>query len=198
VNLNDYSKSRTAYFVIGLLSSTMGGVEILKELGWISVMTTMGTPTGLCIPSDPSKFLSLPSSTENPPLNTSTQNTTDPNISRPSFDPVDLQIIDAITNMISVVHAKEATRSLGKLKQRYPGRFKQKDIWLAMFHCLERWNYPLSVRRFLFEFFGPRGMIKAVGRVEENDGESEDAEDSNGNEEEVARKTVENVGRFDV
>jgi hypothetical protein len=100
--------------------------------------------------------------------------------------------------MISVVHAKEATRNLIKLKQRHPARFKRKTVWLEMLNCVERWNYPLAVRRFLFTFFGQRGMIRAIGRVEGTAGESEEAEDSDDDaeESEVERKPVENAGRF--
>jgi len=79
--------------------------------------------------------------------------------------------------MLSVVHAKEATRTLITLKQRYPAHFKRKFVWLGMLRCLEKWNYPLSVRRFLFDFFGERGMVRAIGRVETG-GESERADDS--------------------
>jgi rapamycin-insensitive companion of mTOR len=192
--------SRTAYFVVGLISGTMEGVQILERLGWDSVMTTMGTPTGLCIPRDPAKFLSLPPIPPTAAPEPSSRNPTDLLIPFPSLDAIDTQIINTITNMISVVHAKEATRNLIRLKQRHPARFKRKFVWLGMLRCLERWNYPLAVRRFLFEFFGPRGMIKAVGRVEANGEESDDAEESgeDDDESEVERKPVETVGRFDV
>lgn len=168
---------RTAYFVLGLISGTMEGVRILDELGWDSVMTTMGTPTGLCVPRDPSKFLSLPPIPPTPAPEPTSRNPTDIVIPFPPLDALDSQILETITNMISVVHAKEATRTLVKLKQRHPTRFKRKFVWLGMLRCLERWNYPLAVRRFLFEFFGQKGMIRAIGRVEGNGGDSE-AEDS--------------------
>jgi len=71
-------------------------------------------------------------------------------------------------------------------------------VWLGMLQCLEKWTYPLAVRRFLFEFFGQKGMIRAIGRVEGNGGESEEAEDSSDDEDEseVERKAPEIAGRF--
>jgi rapamycin-insensitive companion of mTOR len=185
--------------VLGLISGTIEGIRILKDLGWDSVTTTMGNPTGLCVPRDPSKFLSLPPIPNTPIPEPSSRNPTDTVIQIPQLDDIDTQIIETITNMISVVHAKEATRTLLKLKQRHPAHFKRKYVWLSMLICLERWNYPLAVRRFLFDFFGQRGMIRAVGRVEGVGGESEEAEDSEADQEdEVERKPVQSAGRFDV
>lgn len=180
--------------MLGLISGTIEGVRILDELGWDSVMTTMETPTGLCVPRDPSRFLSLPPIPPTPAPEPSSRNPTDILIPFPPLDAIDSRILETITNMISVVHAKEATRTLLKLKQRHPTRFKRKFVWLGMLCCLERWNYPLAVRRFLFEFFGQKGMIRAIGRVEGNGGES-DAEDSEEDpESEAEKKPVETVG----
>jgi hypothetical protein len=157
----------------------------------------MGAPTGLCIPRDPSKFLRLPPTPNTPPPVSTCRNLSDLNIPFPPLDAVDKEIIETVTNMTSVVLAKGATRNLLKLKNQHPGRFKRKFVWLGMLRCFEQWNYPLAVRRFLFEFFGPRGMIKAIGRVEGLGIESEEAEDSE-SEAEVERKPVENAGKFNV
>ena len=196
--MRDLGNGRTAYFVLGLISSTVEGVRILESLGWDSVLNTMGMPTGLCIPQDPSKFLSLPPSPALPIPDIVSEPSVD-NSNTNQLDAIDTEIIQTVTNMISVVHAKEATRNLIKLKQRHPIHFKRKAVWLEMLNCVERWNYPLPVRRFLFTFFGQRGMIRAIGRVEGTAGESEEAEDSDEDaeeESEVERKPAENAGRF--
>ena len=186
--------------MLGLISGTSHGARTLDGLGWEAVLTPMGTPTGLCVPRDPAKFLSLPSMPTTTVATASSRNPTDLAIPFPPLDALDTQIIENVTNIISVVHQKEATRTLIRLKQRHPARFKRKFVWLGMLRCMEQWNYPLAVRRFLFEFFGPRGMIRAIGRVEANAGESEEAEDSDdeAEESEAERKPVENAGRFEI
>jgi rapamycin-insensitive companion of mTOR len=186
--------------VLGLISSTQEGVKILDNLGWDSVLTPMGTPTGLCVPKDPAIFLSLPPVPSSPVPETSSRNPTDLVIPFPPLDAIDNQIVENVTNITSVVHQKECTRNLLRLKQRHPARFKRKFVWLGMLRCMEQWNYPLPIRRYLFEFFGPRGMIRAVGRVEPNAEESEEAEDSDEDldEADAERKPVENAGRFDI
>lgn len=49
----------TAFFVIGLISRSVHGLEILSELGWDANTNSLGVSTGFCIPNNLSKFLSL-------------------------------------------------------------------------------------------------------------------------------------------
>lgn len=49
----------TAFFVIGLISRSIHGLEILSELGWEATTNSMGVSTGLCVPTNLLKFLSL-------------------------------------------------------------------------------------------------------------------------------------------
>lgn len=50
---------RTCFFVLGLISSTLVGAEILEECGWIATRTPIGQTTGLCLPDDLSRFVHL-------------------------------------------------------------------------------------------------------------------------------------------
>lgn len=49
----------TAFFVIGLISRSVHGLEILSELGWDANTSSVGVSTGFCVPSNLTKFLSL-------------------------------------------------------------------------------------------------------------------------------------------
>ncbi|CAN8096852.1 unnamed protein product [Discula destructiva] len=49
----------TAFFVIGLISRSIHGLEILSELGWEATTNSLGASTGLCVPNNLQKFLSL-------------------------------------------------------------------------------------------------------------------------------------------
>ncbi|KAL7420859.1 hypothetical protein Q5752_004812 [Cryptotrichosporon argae] len=49
----------TCFFVLGLISSTRMGAEILEEYGWVSTRTPMGMTTGLCLPNDLSRFVQI-------------------------------------------------------------------------------------------------------------------------------------------
>lgn len=49
----------TAFFVIGLISRSVHGLEILSEHGWDANTNSLGISTGSCVPNNLSKFLSL-------------------------------------------------------------------------------------------------------------------------------------------
>ena len=50
---------RTCFFVLGLISSTSQGAEILDDYRWEATLSPLGLPTGLCIPVDLDKFISV-------------------------------------------------------------------------------------------------------------------------------------------
>lgn len=45
--------------MLGLVSSTPQGAEILEDYGWEATLSPLGLPTGLCIPACIEKFLSV-------------------------------------------------------------------------------------------------------------------------------------------
>lgn len=45
--------------MLGLISSTPQGAEILSDYGWEATLSPLGLPTGLCVPLDLDKFLSV-------------------------------------------------------------------------------------------------------------------------------------------
>ncbi|EFX02311.1 hr1-like Rho-binding repeat protein [Grosmannia clavigera kw1407] len=49
----------TAFFVLGLISRSLHGMEILSEFGWDSNTSVLGTSLGFCIPLDLSQLFSL-------------------------------------------------------------------------------------------------------------------------------------------
>ena len=50
---------RTCFFVLGLISSTFQGAEILDDYHWEATTTPLAMPTGICIPTDVEKFISV-------------------------------------------------------------------------------------------------------------------------------------------
>ena len=49
----------TACFVLGLISRSVHGLEMLRESGWESAMNSRGESAGFCIPKDMKRFLSV-------------------------------------------------------------------------------------------------------------------------------------------
>jgi hypothetical protein len=50
---------RTCFFILGLISSTCQGAEILDDYHWEATATPLAIPTGICIPTDVEKFISV-------------------------------------------------------------------------------------------------------------------------------------------
>ncbi len=50
---------RTCFFVLGLISSTPQGAEILDDYQWEATLSPLGLPTGLCVPLNVEKFISV-------------------------------------------------------------------------------------------------------------------------------------------
>lgn len=45
--------------MIGLIASTEQGAEILSDYGWLAATTALGEPTGMCVPENISKFMTV-------------------------------------------------------------------------------------------------------------------------------------------
>ncbi|KAK9241305.1 Rapamycin-insensitive companion of mTOR, N-term-domain-containing protein [Lipomyces kononenkoae] len=52
-----WSLKGTAFFALGLIASTVEGLEIADEYGWETAVSVMGEPLGLCLPTDIGKLL---------------------------------------------------------------------------------------------------------------------------------------------
>ena len=50
---------RICFFVLGLISTTVMGAEILEEMGWVTSRTALGTSSGICLPADITRFSSV-------------------------------------------------------------------------------------------------------------------------------------------
>lgn len=50
---------RTCFFVLGLISSTPQGAEILDDYHWEATLSPLGLPSGLCVPTNIDNFVSV-------------------------------------------------------------------------------------------------------------------------------------------
>lgn len=49
----------TCFFILGLISSTPLGAEVLVDYGWEATLSPLGLPTGVVIPAALDKFLAV-------------------------------------------------------------------------------------------------------------------------------------------
>ncbi|KAF7365155.1 hypothetical protein MVEN_00387000 [Mycena venus] len=138
----------TCFFVLGLISSTSQGAEILDDYRWEATLSPLGLPTGLCIPVDLDLFISIPPWT---------QQCADKTESRliPPTSQTELDVITAIHNLANTVIANAASRSLARMKSRpeFKAIFASPAMFFRALHTVSTQRYRLPVRRYIMDLF---------------------------------------------
>ncbi|KAK1923142.1 Rapamycin-insensitive companion of mTOR, middle domain-containing protein [Papiliotrema laurentii] len=135
----------TCFFVIGLLSSTRMGAEILEEYGWIAARSPMGKTTGLCLPSDIGRLTKIepwarPDFSESyPPL--------------PPLKGTEGEIMTAIANLSNYVLAAGAMNNLKRIRNRQPRYFSSLPLFHRAARMISTNHYQAPVRRFVLDLF---------------------------------------------
>lgn len=114
---------RTCFFVLGLISSTSQGAEILDDYEWEATVTPLGLPIGLCIPMDVEKFITVNISfsqyhshllvVQIPPWTQCIPESRESRLIPPTSE-VELEVITALQNLSNSVIANAASRTLTK------------------------------------------------------------------------------------
>ncbi|KAG1822809.1 Rapamycin-insensitive companion of mTOR, N-term-domain-containing protein [Suillus subaureus] len=139
----------SCFFVLGLISSTTQGAEILDDYRWEATLSPLGVPTGLCIPLDLNKFISLPAWDP-----VGIKGDGDSRLIPPTSH-TDLEVISAIENLSNTVIANAASRSLARMKSRpeYRSAFSSPSVFFRALHTVSTQRYRLPVRRYIFDLF---------------------------------------------
>lgn len=169
----------TAFFVLGLISRSMHGLEILSEFGWDSNTTTMGVSLGLCIPQDLSKFFSYQPWEHQKvgdvimtPLQREavTSASTDP-------DFASNRILELIADLGNTVLQKRGMTELLHVKSKKElDNFRRPDLFKKVMILLEAHHFRIHVRRFVIDLFD-RSIIRQIVLEEESDEELEESEE---------------------
>ncbi|CCA73896.1 related to protein ste16 [Serendipita indica DSM 11827] len=138
----------TCFFVIGLIASTEQGAEILSDYGWLATTSSLGQPTGICIPTDIEKFILIPSWEVPHPKD-------DDRRLPPLKHQHERDILDAIENLCNTVVANAASRTLAKLKSRPDTRhlFSSTQLLQRALHIISTRRYRFPVRKYVLELF---------------------------------------------
>lgn len=137
----------TALFVLGLVSTTIQGQEILDSFGWQSTMGMFGETIGICLPAKLGEFLSMDSWEYDEPEV--------PELVHDTTDPVDEQILTAISNLSNHILANEASKTLASLKSMEEEHFTNVKLHSQAMLILESYRYRQPVRRFILDLFDP-------------------------------------------
>ena len=162
----------TAFFVLGLISRSLHGMEILAEHGWIAATDHLGRSLGYCLPPNLETLLSMDraNSTASGGLNpllppaTYTRSSID-------ADPVHARIIAIVTDLGNTVLTKKAAADLHNVKMRFPEQFSSMVVFRKVMRVLENYNFRLQVRRFVIDLFD-KGIMRRIVLEEDSGSES--------------------------
>ncbi|CAM1510003.1 Fc.00g003380.m01.CDS01 [Cosmosporella sp. VM-42] len=184
----------TAFFVLGLISRSTHGLEILSEHGWDANTTPMGNSLGFCIPTKLSKLFSLEPwkqknvTTINLPYTQRTALEPPPRReARPPLEPSEMlpllndedvtnRILELIVDLGNMVLYKKALTELQKLKQRKPAAFRSTDFFKEVMGAMEWNHYRLGVRRMVIDLFDKNVMRQIVFDEDSDESDSSDEE----------------------
>lgn len=161
----------TAFFVLGLISRSLHGLEILAEYGWTAATDDSGKSSGYCLPTRLESLLlmgragdgwtadarSLPAERQSIKLQTDS-------------DPVHSRVLAVVTDLSNTVLTKKAAGELHGMKAKSPELFVSVALYKKVMGVLEGYNFRLQVRRFVIDLFD-KGIVKKI--VQEEDSGSE-------------------------
>lgn len=169
----------SAFFVIGLISRSVHGLEILSEHGWDSNTTMMGESLGLCIPTRLTKFLNL-TPWQHHKVTDFTSSPEDLAMiasAKKDDDPINQQIIDHVISLGNSVLIPRGLRDLTQLKMAKAPGFRSTMLFKKIMILLSCHHVKITARRVTVDLFEKSVMRKIVLDEESSDEESEDSDD---------------------
>jgi hypothetical protein len=169
----------TAFFVLGLISRSIHGLEILSEHGWDSNTTSMGASLGLCIPQDLSKFFSYKPWKHEivSDIRATEERKAAISLARTDDDPVNQRILELIMDLGNTVLKNKAMSELMHIKAKNAPGFKQAKLFKKILLLLECHQFRLGMRRFAIDLFDKSVMRRIVLDEESSDEEDDDESD---------------------
>ena len=145
----------TAFFVLGLISRSLYGLELVAEHGWSVATDHLGRSLGYCLPPTLEMLLSMdpPASSTAPTLDRLKTSTDD--------DPLIARILSAVTNLCNTVLTKKAASELLGIKAKCPASFTSIPLFRKVMRILENYNFRLQVRRFVIDLFD-KGIMRQI------------------------------------
>ncbi|KAK5458453.1 hypothetical protein LTS15_004535 [Exophiala xenobiotica] len=151
----------TACFVLGLISRTLHGFEMLAESGWDTTVDHRGRSLGLCLPRN-LEVLCLKSVGSNAVPNVSTpEEDAEYKAAVTESDPIRAKILKHIVEMGNSVMYKKAAGDLHALKAKQPTYFAETEMFRRTLVILQSHHYRLQARHFILNLFN-KGLMRRI------------------------------------
>ncbi|PVI06220.1 hypothetical protein DM02DRAFT_38739 [Periconia macrospinosa] len=174
----------TAFYVLGLISRSLHGQEILLEFGWDGVLNEAGVALGFCLPLDFKKlFLLAPWKAK--PVNVNLRGKPEVKIAVTDSDPMNARILKLVTDLGNTVLAKKAANDLQMIKTKKAPGFSKPALFHKVMQILEAHHFRLPACRFVLDLFD-KSVLRAI--VLEEEGHDEESTESESEDEQASTK----------
>ena len=152
----------TAFFVLGLISRSLHGMEILTEYGWTAATDHLGRSLGYCLPPYLQDLFSMESQHVPGPLERIPPSSRRKQTTVLDDDPMQARILSLAGDLGNTVLTKRAASDLFGIKTKAPELFTSAALFRGVMLVLEKHNFRLPVRRFLIDLFDKTIMRRVV------------------------------------
>lgn len=177
----------TAFFVLGLISRSVHGLEILSEHGWDSSTTPLGNSLGFCLPTDLSRFFSVKPWRHEPPASILLPNSQKTIVESPPAvmkdpDETNQRILEIMVELGDMVQYKKAKLELLQLRHKKVPSFRQPKLFRQILSLLENHHYRLGDRHMIIELFD-KSVLRYIVYGDEDDDDRDELESSSSGDE---------------
>ncbi|MCJ1320497.1 hypothetical protein MMC15_005837 [Xylographa vitiligo] len=165
----------TAFFVLGLISRSLHGMEILVEHGWDAATDQNGQSLGYCLPPSLDILFSIQPAVVAPTSAAQITLQTMPP-ARDEDDPTEARVVNLVIDLGNTVLTKRAIGELHSIRNQTPALFKSVAVFRRVMYIFECHRFRLPVMRFVIDMFDKKVMRQIV--LEEESEESEDETES--------------------
>ncbi|OAP60237.1 hypothetical protein AYL99_05239 [Fonsecaea erecta] len=151
----------TACFVLGLISRTLHGFELLAENGWDTTVDPRGRSLGLCLPRNLEVLCLKSVGSATVPQSPFPENDAKYKAATTDENPVRAKILKSIVEMGNSVMYKKAAADLHALKTRQPSHFGDTEMFRKTLVILESHHYRLQARHYILNLFN-KGLMRKI------------------------------------
>ncbi|KAH0542832.1 hypothetical protein FGG08_002786 [Glutinoglossum americanum] len=162
----------TAFFVLGLISRSIHGMEILGEYGWDGATTVMGESIGFCVPLELKRLFSIKPWIRVTDKEEERRTALAMKFATTDEEPTNTKILEMVRDLGNTVLLKKNSGDLARLKAKKLANFKDPRLFRKVMTMLECHHYRLPARRFLIDLFD-KSVMRQIVLCEESDSETE-------------------------
>ncbi|KAH3675544.1 hypothetical protein WICMUC_002633 [Wickerhamomyces mucosus] len=152
----------TCFYVFGLISMTLEGLEILDEMGWCIKLNIYEKPIGVALPKDILKFIDF---------QTDSNDNDDIIVVKDEINIIDeideedlilIRLLKIVGKLCTPLYFEVYSEALLSLSKKNPEYFEDPNVFYLVLKYFECYRYRFTMRKFIIELFMNNGKLLEV------------------------------------